>query len=73
MASAPAISTSTAAKLIWKEGPSSACGAISMTMAAARASARSDSARRPSSTPSVTSAAMPKLRSIGTCIPVSST
>ncbi|GAV36957.1 hypothetical protein ROTAS13_04647 [Roseomonas sp. TAS13] len=71
IASHPAISASTAAKLIWKEGPSSAAGCQASTSAAARAKARSDTTRRPSSIASVARAAMARERSIGTCEPVS--
>ena len=46
-ASHPAIRASTAAKDIWKDGPSSDAGSTSMTTAAAQASPRSEIAFRP--------------------------
>ena len=70
--SQPEISASTAAKLIWKLGPVTASGCSAITAAAARAQPRSVMARRPVSSASVVSAAMPKLRCIGTAEPVSS-
>ncbi len=62
----------TAEKLIWKLTPMACAGAISSSIAIASASPRSDSARRPTTMPSVTTQAMAKLRMIGTCAPVSS-
>ncbi len=70
--SQPAMMAITAAKLIWKLAPSTAAGCSSSTTAAASARLRMEIARRPVSSASVASAAMAKLRCIGTPEPVSS-
>ena len=62
----------TAAKLIWKLGPSTAAGCSSRTTAAASAKPRMEIALRPVSSASVARAAMAKERCMGTSAPVSS-
>ena len=64
--SQPATIAITAAKLIWKLGPRIAAGCSSSTTAAAIARPRMEIARRPVSSAKVASAAMAKLRCIGT-------
>ena len=61
----------TEAKLIWKLGPTTASGAISMTSTAPAATNRRLSASRPSAKPARTRSAATQLRTVGTCAPVS--
>ena len=68
----PVFNAITAAKLIWKLAPSTDAGCNSSTTAAASAKPRIEIGRRPANSATVASAAMAKLRCIGTPEPVSS-
>ena len=61
----------TAAKLICIEAPMRETGSINTSIAAATARLRIDIARLPANTAKATNPAMTKLRTIGTCEPVS--
>ena len=61
----------TAAKLIWKLGPTSASGQSRRTQIAATATILSESGSRPSASATSTSSAPMQLRTVGTCAPVS--
>ncbi len=62
----------TAAKLIWKLGPTSDSGQSASTTPAAIATIRSDRGSRPRASATSTSKAPMQLRTVGTCAPVSS-
>ena len=62
----------TAAKLIWKLGPTIDSGHSASTTPAAIATIRSESGSRPKASATSTSSAPIQLRTVGTCAPVSS-
>ena len=62
----------TAAKLIWKLGPTSASGHSAITIPATTATIRSESGSRPSASANRTSPAPRQLRTVGTSAPVRS-